>query len=167
MDTFQAVRDFRKGMLKLKDEGYSFARLDDFPIGCCEFSSYLLAKYLIEECKLSDLKMLRGKNRFKKKQRHVWLRSGKVDIDITANQFSSTDKTVFFEECSSWHDRYVVYEKEEPDTSFSQFHEEYKGQFIEDYGKILVHVHALTSQRAKRLRRRTTRNEASPLVAGC
>jgi hypothetical protein len=146
MDMDQDIKAFRKGMLKIKEEGFRFSCLDQFPNECCEFSSYLLAKYLIEEHGQSNIKMLKGKNRFKHKQKHIWLRSGDKDIDITANQFSSTDKTVFFEASSKWHKRYVIYELEKPDPSFDQFHEEYQDQLLEDYKRVLCHVKALKRQ---------------------
>jgi len=140
---YQSVKYFRQGMLKVKNEGYAFSCLNQFPKECCEFTSYLLAKYLIEVHGLSNLQMLRGKNRFKHKQRHVWLRANKLDIDITANQFSSTDKTIFFEPNSEWHKRYVIYEIELPDPSFSHYHEEYQEDFLQDYARILDHVNEL------------------------
>ncbi|WP_299773960.1 hypothetical protein [uncultured Pseudoteredinibacter sp.] len=140
MDINQGIKAFRRGMLKIKEEGYSFSYLDQFPNECCEFSSYLLAKYLIEEHGLLNVEMLRGKNRFKHKQRHIWLRSGDKDIDIAANQFSSTDKTVFFEAFSEWHKRYCIYEVEKPDPSFDRFQEECRAQLLKDYERILCHV---------------------------
>ena len=155
MDMMRNIKAFRKGMLKVKEEGYRFSYLDQFPSECCEFSSYLLAKYLIEEHGLSDIEMLKGKNRFKHKQRHIWLRFGDKDIDITANQFSSTDKTVFYEAASKWHERYAIYEVDTPDPSFNQFHEEFQYQLLEDYERILCHVKSLTNQSTTRLRPRT------------
>ena len=143
MDVYRDIRSFRKAMLKVKEEGFRFSCLDQFPNQCCEFSSYLLARYLIEEHGLSNIEMLKGKNRFKHKQRHIWLRSGDKDIDITANQFSSTDKTVFFESYSKWHERYAIYEVEIPDPSFSQFHEECQDQLLEDYKRILCYVKSI------------------------
>jgi hypothetical protein len=82
----------------------------------------------------------RAENRFKKKQRHVWLQVGILDIDITANQFFSTNKTIFIEPNSKWHERYSVFETENPDPSFDQFHEEHKFELLQDYENILRQI---------------------------
>lgn len=60
---------FRKSILKAKADGLQFDLLDLFPVNCCEYSSYLLAKFLIEEIGLSSLKIVTGENRHKKSQR--------------------------------------------------------------------------------------------------
>jgi hypothetical protein len=143
MEIYKKVNMFRKGMLRVKIDGYHFSLLDQFPEGCCEFVSYLLAKYLIEELGISQVKLLRAENHFKKKQRHVWLRVGTLDIDITANQFSSTNKTIFVEPNSKWHERYSVFETENPDPSFDQFHEEHKFELLQDYENILRQIKAI------------------------
>lgn len=65
MDLRQPVILFRKGMLKAKSDGYRFELLNAFPTGCCEFSSYLLAKFLIERIGISSLKIVTGENCFK------------------------------------------------------------------------------------------------------
>lgn len=133
---YENVRLFRKAMLKVQSRGFKFPVLNDFPLGCCEFTSYLLAKYMIDEFKL-PVRMVRGENIYKLSQRHVWLRVGSMDIDITANQFSSTNKTMFFESYSLWHQRYSIYDTETPDSSFNQFHDEPKRELLHDYKNIL------------------------------
>jgi hypothetical protein len=145
MEIYKKIKMFRKGMLRVKIDGYQFSLLDQFPKDCCEFASYLLAKFLIEELGISQVKLLRGENRFKKEQRHVWLQVGILDIDITANQFYSTNKTLFVEPNSKWHKRYSVFETENPDPSFDQFHEEHKFELLQDYEDILRQIKALTN----------------------
>jgi len=95
-------------MSKAKSDGYRFELLDEFPIGCCEFTAYLLAKFLIEKISITPLKIITGDNRFKKSQRHIWLRFDEGDIDITANQFSSKARAIFVEANSEWHKRFTI-----------------------------------------------------------
>lgn len=140
MDLRQPVILFRKGMLKAKSDGYRFGLLDSFPTGCCEFSSYLLAKLLIEKIGISSLNIITGENCFKKSQCHIWLKIGEVDIDITANQFSSTDRTVFVDANSEWHQRFTIINVEKPNPKLTQFNEEAGSALLHDYKKILSHL---------------------------
>lgn len=140
MDLRQPVILFRKGILKVKSDGYRFELLDEFPVGCCEFSSYLLAKFLIEKIGISPLKIVMGENRFKKSQRHIWLRFGEVDIDITAHQFSSTDRAVFVDTNSEWHKRFKIIDVEMPDPKLRQLNGDARFALLHDYKKILTHI---------------------------
>lgn len=140
MDLHQLVTVFRKSMLKAKRDGYRFELLDEFPAGCCEFTSYLLAKFLIERIGISSLKIITGENHFKKSQRHIWLRFGEVDIDITADQFSSTDRTVFVDVNSQWHKRFTIIDIEIPNPMLTQLDEEIRSALLHDYQKILSHL---------------------------
>ncbi|MGI2058088.1 hypothetical protein ACRN9T_13015 [Shewanella baltica] len=129
---------FRKLMLKISPERFSFRLLSNFPVGCCEFTSYMLAKFFTEERAISDIKMVHGENQFKKSQRHVWLNVMGYDVDITANQFSSTDKTVFCITDSIWHhSRFKIFESHQPNVKFDHFHEEYQEQLLRDYQMVL------------------------------
>jgi len=127
-------------MLKAKSDGYRFELLNAFPTGCCEFSSYLLAKFLIKRIGISSLKIVTGENCFKKSQRHIWLKIGEVDIDITANQFSSTDQTVFVDANSEWHRRFTIINVEKPNPTLTQLNEEARSASLHDYKKILSHL---------------------------
>ncbi|UTA47154.1 hypothetical protein L1F30_13405 [Simiduia sp. 21SJ11W-1] len=143
MEIYKQVRLFRKSLLSIDPEEFRFGLFSQFPKACCEYSSYLLAKFLVEELDHKGIMMLRGENRYKISQRHVWLRLGQMDIDITANQFSSTAKTVFAEAHSEWHKRYRVFEQSIPDTSFNQFHGEPKSDLLYDYKNILSRLKCL------------------------
>jgi hypothetical protein len=137
MDLYQSVFLFRKAMLKAKTGGFQFGLLNYFPINCCEFSSYLLAKFIIEKMGLYPLRIVTGENRFKKSQRHIWLKFGEIDIDITANQFSSTDKTVFVDANSEWHKRFTIIHDEKPNPKFTQLKQEARSALLHDYKNIL------------------------------
>ena len=137
MELLQPIALFRKAILKAKVDGFQFDSLDLFPLNCCEFSSNLLAKFLIEKIGLSSLEIVTGENRYKKSQRHVWLRLDETDIDITANQFSSTDKTVFVEVRSQWHQRFKIINVEKPHPQLMQLNKEARSALLHDYKKIL------------------------------
>lgn len=143
MDLHQSVSLFRKSMLKVKSDVYRFELLNEFPAGCCEFTSFLLAKFLIEKMDISSLKIISGENRFKKSQRHIWLKFGEVDIDITANQFSSTDRTVFVEANSKWHKRFTIINIEMPNPGLTQLNEDARSALLHDYKKILFFANRL------------------------
>jgi hypothetical protein len=137
MDLQQSVVLFRKAMLKAKADGFQFDLLDFFPVNCCECSSYLLAKFLIEKIGLSSLKIVTGENRHKKSQRHIWIKLDETDIDITANQFSSTDRTVIIEAHSQWHQRFEIINVENPNPKLTQLNKDARPALLHDYEKIL------------------------------
>ena len=149
MNLRQSVILFRKGMLKVKFDGYCFEPLDDFPASCCEFSSYLLAKFLIEKTGVLSLQIVTGENRYKKSQRHIWLRLGEVDIDITANQFASTDKTVFVDANSVWHKRFAITNVQMPDPKFTQLNDDARLALLHDYRKVLNHLAVINNDLAR------------------
>ena len=134
---YNESKNFRKAILKIKPEDFRFELLSEFPTNCCEFSSYLLAKYFKEVCRFKNIKLLTGENKFKTTQRHTWLNIQGFDIDITANQFLSTNKTVIVEFSSCWHKRYRLLKTETPDITFNQFHDDDKYDLLHDFDLIL------------------------------
>lgn len=137
MDLQPSVVLFRKAILKAKVDGFQFDLLNLFPVNCCEFSSYLLAKFLVEKIGLSSLKIVTGENRHKKSQRHIWIKLDEAGIDITANQFSSTDRTVIVEAHSQWHQRFKIINVEDPNPKLTQLNKEARSALLLDYKKIL------------------------------
>jgi len=140
MEIYSYVKQFRKAFLKVEPCQYSFTLFERFPVNCCEFTSYLLAKYLVEELNIDNILMVHGYNRHKKEQRHVWLKALGYDIDITANQFSSTSKTVFCDKGSEWHWRFHIYDSHTPNTKMTHFDEEEREKLEGDYLKILNNI---------------------------
>lgn len=118
-----------------KADGFQFDSLDCFPVNCCEFFPYLLAKFLIEKFGISSLKIVTGENRYKKSQRHLWIRFDDTDIDITANQFSSTGRTVIVEALSQWHQRFEIINLENPNPKLTQLSNEARSALLHDYKK--------------------------------
>lgn len=143
MELLPPVVLFRKAILKAKVDGFQFDSLDLFPVNCCEFSSYLLAKFLMEKVGVSPLIIVTGENRFKKSRRHIWIKFGEVDIDITANQFSSTGRAIFVEANSEWHKRFTIINAEKPNLKMTQFNEDTRSALSHDYKKILFLVNSL------------------------
>jgi len=135
------AKSFRKAMLNISPEQYEYCLFSSFPKNCCEYTSYLLAKYFIEELSINDVIMVHGKNRSKFEQRHVWLKVLGYDVDITANQFSSTNKTVFCIEDSVWHRKFHIYDSYQPNIEMNHFDEEYHEQLLNDYKRILQYLY--------------------------
>ncbi|TXH98538.1 MAG: hypothetical protein E6Q75_00975 [Rheinheimera sp.] len=123
-------------MSNINPKDYKFELFSLFPNNCCEYTSYLLAKYLHEN-HYKKTQMLHGENRYKKNLRHTWLKFGEIDIDITADQFHSTDRTVFVMANSRWHERFNIFRSEIPNINLNHLHEEPKLQLLEDYKNIV------------------------------
>ena len=134
------AKNFRRAVLKVSPDDFRFG-FSSYPTNCCEYISLLLAKYLIECRNYRDVKLLRGENKYKKSIRHVWLRVNNIDVDITAYQFSSTNKTVIVDNLSEWHQkRYKIFKTEKPNIEFDDFHEDSKYPLLNDYHLILQKI---------------------------
>lgn len=136
-DLYKKVHAFRKAWKKIPKNDLNFELFEYYPTNCCEFCSYLLGKYLGDECGYSSPLLLQGKNRYKHRQRHAWLRIGVVDVDITAYQFSSTKRRIIVEPYSIWHMRFDIDRVEKLDTSFDIFCDEAKEQLLSDYQHVI------------------------------
>jgi len=137
------AKNFRKAILKVNSDDFKFGLFNWYPSNCCEYTSLLLAKYLIECRNYKNIAMLHGENKYKKSIRHVWLRVNNIDVDITAYQFSSTNKTVIVEYLSKWHrERYKILKKEYPNINFNDFHEDSKEPLLYDYQLILKNLNS-------------------------
>ena len=135
---YSEAKNFRKAILNIPPDNFRFGIFGYYPWNCCEWTSLLLAKYLIEYKEYEDISLLRGENKYKKSIRHVWLEVNGVTVDITANQFSSTNKTVIVDISSEWHQkRYDVFKTETPNISFHDFHKHSKEELLHDYRLIL------------------------------
>jgi hypothetical protein len=138
------AKNFRKAILKVPTGDFRFCLFRSYPKNCCEYTSLLLAKYLIECQKYKDIKILRGENKYKTSIRHVWLKVNDIDVDITAYQFSSTNKTVITENSSEWHQkRYRIFETELPNIEFKGFHNHSTEWLLNDYRLILQNLKSI------------------------
>lgn len=132
------AKNFHRAILKVSPDSFRFATFNLYPKNCCEYISLLLAKYLIECKSYTDIKMLRGENKYK--TRHVWLKINDIDVDITAHQFSSTNRTVIVEHLSEWHQRYKIFQVEQPNIDFEGLHDDSTEPLLNDYYLILQNL---------------------------
>ena len=134
------AKNFRKAFLIINRDDFRFGVFKHYPSNCCEYTSLLLAKYLIE-CRIyKDIFMIYGENKYKKSIRHAWLRINDIDIDITAYQFSSTSKTVIVEYFSEWHQRYNILKIELPNIDFVDFKKHSNEWLLNDYHRVLKNI---------------------------
>ena len=79
-----------------------------FPVACCEYSSLLLARFLIEikDYNPKDISMIKGQSILDVDQLHLWRKVNGVIVDITAGQFNEAEKPIIIDEYSSWHNKY-------------------------------------------------------------
>ncbi|WP_133245555.1 hypothetical protein [Pelagibaculum spongiae] len=143
MDIAQQVKLFRKALTSINVYELQFSPLKGFPADCCEIASYLLAKFLTEELGLENVMMVRGENPHEITQRHVWLKIDGMDIDITANQFPTTNKIFFVENNSQWHKQFNVFEELTGD--FDYLYDRYEDQVSTDYLLILSNLKSFSA----------------------
>lgn len=136
---FNAAKRFRDALIKAqKVDEFLFGLLDDFPKDCCEFSSYLLAEYLMEECDVQQVDKVRGELVRRPYNYHVWLVISGFLVDITADQFRTTNMPVIVtDDRNGWHKRYREVERcrlSQP--VFEEFGEPQKTEIFTDYQRI-------------------------------
>ena len=91
-ETLIALADkFRAALLLTKPAEYTGTSLSasEFPLGCCDDASRMLAAYLVDNG-FKNVNLIFGENVCKSIEisAHVWLQIGKVNVDITADQFN-------------------------------------------------------------------------------
>jgi hypothetical protein len=87
-------------MTDLRDCGLN---LSAFPDYCCHHAVMLLAFHLFE-CGWVDLHAALGTRNDDIRNQHLWLRSGEILVDITADQFGEGQLPVIATRCSPWHE---------------------------------------------------------------
>ena len=136
--TQDAVKKFRKAIIQIPSSEFQFKLFEDFPKNCCEYVSYLLGRYLYEKYNYKNFFLITAENRYKTKIRHSWLERKGLLIDITANQFSSTNKTTFVLKNSDWHlKRFKILTSIPIPKTWNIFHDDVKEQLEKDYVKII------------------------------
>lgn len=88
---------FREAILAA-DRSRLIVSLRDFPCGSCDDTSLLLARYLKERGH-GDFRSISGR---RGQETHVWLKQGKLVIDLTGSQFDDWPHELVYigEECS-------------------------------------------------------------------
>lgn len=102
------VYTFLNGFSQINQNDFHFEVLSKFPVSCCEYSSMLLARFLIEEKKynIADILMIKGQYVADSDQLHLWLKINGIVVDITAGQFEVAKTQVVIDDLGKWHDRW-------------------------------------------------------------
>lgn len=110
-----------------------------FPKNCCEFSSLLLAKYLIEikNYPPEKVKIFTGFDKTDMSIGHLWLVVFGITIDITAHQFQGAPPPPIVEQKSIWHQNFKVGKRAFPEISFEDYHDDVREDFEADYKRII------------------------------
>ncbi|MDR6798321.1 hypothetical protein [Acinetobacter calcoaceticus] len=138
------VLEFLHGFSKIDKDDFHLEVLSLFPKACCEYSSLLLARFLIEvKCYTpTDIFMIKGQSLVKADQLHSWLKVNGIIIDITAGQFEA-EKPIIIDAHSSWHNNFF-YELETyvPSTDFKNYVDDFGELTLEkDYLMIVQRAH--------------------------
>ncbi|GAB2198413.1 hypothetical protein [Sessilibacter sp. MAH4] len=122
MDFVNLVSQFRNALLVCIDADLHYMTnlrdFDDFPEGCCDLTSHLLGKFLIDNgvsgvyLKYVNLaEHIKRPNSFSDVFGHEWCCIGKHKgrrwhLDLTAHQFDFvTDEIIISSESNSWHEQ--------------------------------------------------------------
>ncbi len=143
----KAARIYRKTIKKIITEGEERLCIpSDFPTNCCAMVSWLLGRYLEQEQSLTNIEVVIGENRYKTVQRHTWLEWKGMLIDITADQFSWTDRTVFVTERPEQHNKHFkIIERSLLSETLQAFGDDYLYFHNETYDKILNKIKSVSS----------------------
>lgn len=130
---------FLNAFLKIPKNEFKFQLLDEFPTACCEFSSLLLAKFLVEVRKYDDIqvKIITGRAKKDNFIIHLWLEVFGITVDITAHQFDHAPQQTIVTVKSSWHTYFKIIKRESPEISFENLDDEPKEELESDYLRIL------------------------------
>lgn len=138
------VLEFLHGFYKIDKDDFYLEVLSLFPRACCEYSSRLLARFLIEEkgYDITDILMIKGQSIVDVGQLHLWLSVSGVIVDLTAGQFKVAENPIIIDAPSSWHHR-TFYELEtySPSLDFKDYIDDFGELTLEkDYLMIVQHT---------------------------
>lgn len=125
---------FSKAFRRYPPEWFGFGLFSMFPRECCEYASLVLAWFLYEEHQCTVIDVVTGGLKEDMEQKHIWLRLEGKNIDITADQFDASLPQVLITQAGGWHDRYSLISVKPFDVKFyEQYHDDSRGDFIDDY----------------------------------
>lgn len=136
------VQDFLKAFFQINKANFHFRILSLFPNNCCEFTSMLLARFLIEErgYKITDVLMIKGQCRKKSSQLHLWLDVLDIKVDLTSGQFEDAPK-IIIAEYHYWHDHFQIVDIYLPEINFDNYLGDYEERALEyDYMQIIKQI---------------------------
>jgi len=139
------VLEFLNGFFQIDKDNFQFELLSLFPIACCEYSSIMLARFLIEKkaYNIADVLMIKGQSISDAYQLHLWLKVNSVVVDITVGQFNEAEKSIIIDEHGSWHNKFFyVLNAYTPSTDFENYVDEFDQPTLEnDYLMIVQQIH--------------------------
>ncbi|WP_228140722.1 hypothetical protein [Acinetobacter sp. TGL-Y2] len=144
MEIGNDVQKFLNAISQINKDDFNFSVLSLFPKECCEYSSMMLARYLIEECgyAASKIKMITGQFRDDYQSKHLWLNVLGMTVDITCGQFKNSPKNIIIEQVSAWHDSFIILDSSKPIINFESYLDDYEEQALEyDYSMIIQNIH--------------------------
>jgi hypothetical protein len=109
----EAAGRFRAAVVTQKYK-MSLITFEQFPLGACGDACLLLGRFL-QDVGLGDWEYVYGWNGDRS---HAWLQSGKVIVDITADQFPGVTDLVIVTEDSGWHNQFKEASREPVDYTF-------------------------------------------------
>ncbi|WP_368578729.1 hypothetical protein [Acinetobacter pittii] len=138
------VLEFLYGFSKIVKDDFHLEVLSLFPKACCEYSSMLLARFLIEEkgYDFTDVLMIKGQSIVDVGELHLWLNVSGVIVDITAEQFEMAENPIIIDAPSSWHHK-TFYElgTYSPSLDFKNYVDDFGELTLEkDYLMIVQHT---------------------------
>ena len=139
------VLEFLHSFTQIDKDNFHLEVLSLFPVACCEYSSMMLARFLIEKksYNIADVLMIKGQSIADVYQLHLWLKVNGVIVDITAGQFNEVEKSIIIDEHGSWHNKFFyVLDAYMPSTDFESYVDEFDQPTLEnDYLMIVQQIH--------------------------
>ena len=139
------VLEFLHSFTQIDKDNFHLEVLSLFPVACCEYSSMMLARFLIEKkgYNIADVLMIKGQSTSDIYQLHLWLKVNGVIVDITAGQFNEVEKSIIIDEHGYWHNKsFYKLDAYTPAIDFKNYVDEFDLPTLEnDYLMIVQQIH--------------------------
>ena len=139
------VLEFLHSFSQIDKDNFHLEVLSLFPVACCEYSSLLLARFLIEKkgYNIADVLIIKGQSTSDIYQLHLWLKVNGVIVDITAGQFNEVEKSIIIDEHGYWHNKsFYKLDAYTPAIDFKNYVDEFDLPTLEnDYLMIVQQIH--------------------------
>ena len=139
------VLEFLHSFTQIDKDNFHLEVLSLFPVACCEYSSMMLARFLIEKksYNIADVLIIKGQSTSDIYQLHLWLKVNGVIVDITAGQFNEAEKSIIIDEHGSWHNKsFYELDAYTPAIDFKNYVDEFDLPTLEnDYLMIVQQIH--------------------------
>ena len=139
------VLEFLHSFSQIDKDNFHLEVLSLFPVACCEYSSMMLARFLIEKkgYNIADVLIIKGQSTSDIYQLHLWLKVNGVIVDITAGQFNEVEKSIIIDEHGYWHNKsFYELDAYTPAIDFKNYVDEFDLPTLEnDYLMIVQQIH--------------------------